>query len=111
MIICYCTNTLTVLETPENLTQIRTGFDSVIVNWNVVRKNQTSGYEVFYETGNSSRQSIERVNTSVNILLEGDQNYTVFIVAYGTGPSLPSEPSEALIITQGKYMLLQYTSI
>ena len=107
MVICYCTNTLTVLETPENLTQIQTGFDSVIVNWKFpVRMNQPSGYEVFYETGNNSRQSIERVNTSVNILLEGDQNYTVFIVAYGTGPTIPSEPSEELIITQGKYMLL-----
>ena len=107
MVICYCTNTLTVLETPENLTQIRTGFDSVIVNWKFpVCINQPSGYEVFYETDNNSRQSIERVNTSANFSLEGDQNYTIFIVAYGTGPSLPSKPSEALIITQGKYILL-----
>ena len=68
--------------------------------------NQPSGYEVFYETDNNSRQSIESDDTIVSITLEGDQNYTIFIVAYGTGPSLPSEPSEALIITQGKYMLL-----
>ena len=96
---------MTVLETPENLTQIRTGFDSVIVNWTFpVNFVQPIGYEVFYETGNSSRQSIESEGTSVKITLEGDQNYTVFIVAYGTNLALPSKSSEVLFITQGTYM-------
>ena len=65
----------------------------------------TTGFEVFYESSNGETLSEEAGLTAsqdVTLLLtlQPDQNYTVFVVAYGI--YLPSERSSTITIPQGQ---------
>ena len=61
---------------------------------------------MFFDISNGTRVNMEDTNiTELTITsLQPDNNYTVFVVAYGG--DLPSEHSNTVVIPQGKYITL-----
>ena len=114
---------ISVSGTPTSLSYTKQGPASAEVMWVApLDKSVTSGFEVFYESSNGETLSEEIgigafQEVTLFLSLQPDQNYTVFVVAYGT--YLPSERSNTITIPQGqlksciigRFLLLIYYSL
>ena len=58
-------------------------------------------YGVFYQVSEGERMSGFPVDETFQFNAEIDQNYTAFVVSYLEGTSLPSVPSEVILVSQG----------
>ena len=89
---------------PENVTSMRTGLGSVTLTWSPppdVSLNEIF-YGVFYQVSEGERISdTSSSQTSFKFNAEIDQNYTAFVVSHLEGTSLPSLPSEVVLVSQG----------
>ena len=96
---------ISVPGTPTNLSYMKQGPASAELMWLGPLHSMVTGFEVFYESSNGERQSEETgvgafQEVTLFLSLQPDQNYTVFVVAYGA--YLPSERSNAVTIPQGQ---------
>ena len=89
---------------PENVTSMRTGLGSVTLTW-LPPPNVSLDeifYGVFYQVSEGERISGTSTKTSFKFNAEIDQNYTAFVVSHlAEGTSLPSIPSEVVLVSQG----------
>ncbi len=94
---------LIVTDIPTNVTLTRPGFQQAIINWSPPISNNpiVQGYDVYYESPNGTRLSINVGNSTVTTINNLDPllNYTVFVVAIGG--DLPSPASDVLNISEG----------
>ena len=95
---------LIVTGIPTNLIISRPGFHQANISWSPPVSNNpiVQGYEVFYDSPNGTRLSIDvgADNTMTTIEnLDPELNYTVFVVAYGG--DLPSAASDKSNISKG----------
>ncbi len=89
---------------PENVTPMRTDLESVTLTWSPppdVSLNDIS-YGVFYQVSEGERINDTSRVPSFTFIAEIDQNYTAFVVScLEGGTSLPSVPSEVVLVSQG----------
>ncbi len=87
---------------------MRSNFNQAILSWSPPAINDpiVDGYEVFYDSHDGIRLSVDVGNTTMIILdsLDPELFYTAFIVAYGG--DLPSTASSLVNITEGNRCLL-----
>ena len=91
--------------TPTSLSYIKQGPASAELMWLAPLYPLVTGFEVFYESSNGETLSEEigvgaLQDVTLSLSLQPDQNYTVFVVAYGG--DLPSERSNTITIPQGQ---------
>ena len=96
---------ISVSGTPTSLSYMKQGPASAELMWLGPLDPMVTGFEVFYESSNGERQSEETgigaiQDVTLLLSLQPDQNYTVFVVAYGA--YLPSERSNTITIPQGQ---------
>ena len=88
---------------PTNLIISRSGLQQAIISWSPPVSNNpiVQGYEVFYDSPNGTRLSIDVGNITMTTIenLDPELNYTVFVVAYGG--DLPSAASDKSNISEG----------
>ncbi len=84
---------------------MRSSFNQAILSWSLPAINDpiVDGYEVFYDSPDGIRLSVDVGNTTMIILdsLDPELFYTAFVVAYGG--DLPSTASSLVNITEGMY--------
>lgn len=83
-----------VVETPQWVTASRIGLGDLHVSWEAVEP--VAGYEVFCVPGGSADTTSKQVTTQTSLFLAGispTMRYSVFVVAFGNGSSLPSPRS------------------
>ena len=102
----YIILSLTVADTPTNLTatKLNTGPAHVQLSWSSV--SGVVGYEVFYQVNGSSTvvSVANTTNTMLNITsgLSLGVTYDFFVVSYGDSTVLPSNRSTTSLLTFSK---------
>ena len=87
------------------MVSVRSSFNQAILSWfpPAINDSIVDGYEVFYDSPDGIRLSVDVGNTTMIILdsLDPELLYTAFVLAYGG--DLPSTASSLVNITEGNY--------